>query len=262
MLTKRNLIRGIKNPALALVLLRRMFPWNAIRQDPECSHLIRAWSSGSLDRLPLGKIFPGVEKCDIVLRKPESRIVGWSLDLQELVHLLSVMKLTKAAKILEIGTFDGFSALNLAANLGDAGQVRTLDLPQGQDESKLRAGGISNAISSGIVGAKYRDEPESARILQLWGDSTKADWLGFGAPFDLILIDGCHDYPYVRSDSLNAIKHVRPGGTIFWHDYGQCADVSRAVDELALTCPIKAIRGTRLACLRMAEGDERERPRA
>jgi hypothetical protein len=253
MLTKRNLIRGIQNPALGLVLLRRVFPWNAMRKDPECSHLIRAWSSGRLARVPLGKVFPGVQACNVALRKPESRIVGWSLDLQELVHILSVVKLTKAVWILEIGTYDGFSALNLAANLGDTGKVYTLDLPQGQDETTLRAEGISNAITSGLVGSQYRGEPESARIVQCWGDSTKSDWAAFGGPFDLILIDGCHDYPFVRSDSLNAVKHIRPGGTIFWHDYGQCVDVSRAVDELAATHPVHAIRGTRLACLRMAE---------
>jgi len=258
MLTRRNVIRGIQNPALALTLLRRLFPWDAMRHDPECSHLIRAWSSGRLARVPLGKIFPGVENHNVVLRKPESRIVGWSLDLQELVHMLSVIKVTKAVRILEIGTYDGFSALNMAANMGDTGKVSTLDLPQDQDESTLRAEGISNAVTSGLVGSKYRDEPESARIVQSWGDSTKVDWVKFGAPFDLILIDGCHDYPFVRSDSLNAVNHIRPGGTIFWHDYGQCVDVSRAVDELALTYPVKAILGTRLACLRMTEGVERK----
>jgi hypothetical protein len=111
-------------------------------------------------------------------------------------------------------------------------------------------------MTFGVVGSKYRGEPESDKIVQLWGDSAKADWVKFGGPFDLILIDGCHDYPFARSDSLNAVKYIRPGGTIFWHDCGQFVDVSRAVDELALTYPIRVIRGTRLACLKMGKEGE------
>jgi hypothetical protein len=216
-------------------------------------HLVRAWSSGKLPRVRLHEIFPGIEKCSIVsVRKPESRTIGWSLDLQELIHILSVAKCTNAKRILEIGTFDGFTALNLAANLGDGGEVCTLDLPQ---DGQVGSEAISNACDSKIVGSKFRGEKEVKQIRQLWADSTTADWKEFGSPFDLILIDGCHDYPYVKSDSANAIKHVRPGGTIIWHDYGQFVDVSRAVDEFAHDYQIVAIIGTRLACYRSPDTD-------
>jgi predicted O-methyltransferase YrrM len=183
----------------------------------------------------------------VSVRKPESRTIGWSLDLQELIHILSVAKYTNAKRILEIGTFDGFTALNLAANLADGGEVCTLDLPQ---DGQSRFGPISNVCDPGIVGSKFREEKEVNQIRQLWADSTTADWKEFGSPFDLILIDGCHDYPYVKSDSASAIKHLRPGGIIIWHDYGQFADVSRAVDEFAREVHIVAIIGTRLACHR------------
>jgi predicted O-methyltransferase YrrM len=164
-----------------------------------------------------------------------------------LIHILSVAKYTNAKRILEIGTFDGFTALNLAANLDDGGEVCTLDLPHsGQPGSEP----ISNACDTEIVGSKFRGEEEVKQIRQLWADSTTADWKEFGSPFDLILIDGCHDYPFVKSDSANAIKHVRPGGTVIWHDYGQFPDVSRAVDELARDYHVMAIIGTRLACYR------------
>lgn len=211
-------------------------------------HLVRAWSSGGLRRVELKELFPGIEACSSVLvRKPESRTVGWSLDLQELVHILSVAKYTKAKRVLEIGTFDGFTALNLAANLEATTQVATVDLPQ---DGQTDFASIANACPARLVGSKFQGEAEQRKIQQLWADSTKADWANFGSPFDMILIDGCHDYPYVRSDSLNAIKHLRSGGSVFWHDYGQFPDVSRAVDELARNYPIVGIRGTRLACFR------------
>jgi predicted O-methyltransferase YrrM len=224
-----------------------LFPWTATLKDRECAHLISAWSSGKLPRLAIHEAFPNIQICSVIVRKPEARTIGWSLDLQELIHVLSVVRLTKPRSILEIGTYDGFTALNLAANLEESARVYTVDLPQNQNKRAE----ISNACTFSIVGSKFRAEPESERIRQIWADSTKVDWTQFGAPFDMIFIDGCHDYRYVRSDSSNAIKHIRPGGTVFWHDYGQCVDVSRAVDELARLYPINAIRGTRLAYLRM-----------
>lgn len=216
-------------------------------RDPECMHLVLAWSSGKLPRVSLGDIFPGIEECsDVSVRKPESRTMNVSLDLQELLHVLCVAKHTRARRILEIGTFDGFTALNLAAALDGNGDVYTVDLPR---EADARAQ-VPNASDFGIVGAKFHGEKEAARIRQLWADSTRVDWREFGPPFDLILVDGCHDYAYVKSDSLNAIQHVEPGGTVLWHDYGHYRGVSTAIDELARDHEIVAIRGTRLACYR------------
>lgn len=239
--------KGLRDPALLFVLLRRFFPFRALR-DPECIHLMHAWSSGKLSRVALCEVFPGIEACSLVsVRKPESRTIGCSLDLQELIHILSVAKYTNAKRILEIGTFDGFTALNLAANLEAGGEVCTVDLPQ---EGQASLPPISNASDPRIVGSQFRGETEVKQIRQYWADSTKANWSSFGSPFDLILVDGCHDYMYVKSDSANAVRHVRPGGTVFWHDYGQFPEVSKAVDELARDYPIVAIMGTRFACFR------------
>ncbi len=251
MINRKNLARLRHDPGLVMVVARRWLPWAARRGDPECRHLIEAWSSGAAPRVSFLSLFASVENIDVTLRKPEHRVVGWSLDLQELVRLLLILKAIQGGKVLEIGTYDGFTALNIAANLPAGGEVVTLDLPQDGDEAALRAGGLSNAISSGIVGDRFRNEPEAARIRQIWGNSAEVDWASFGGPFDMIFIDGSHDYQYVKSDSLNALRHIRPGGVILWHDYGQAVDVSRAVDEIARTHPVKAILGTRFACLRM-----------
>jgi len=226
-------------------LLRTLLVSRAVH-DEETMHLVYSWSSGTLSRVPLETLFPGIDSCgSVVIRKPESRTIGWSLDLQELVHLLTIIRFTGAKQILEIGTFDGFTALNVAANLDDGGQISTVDLPQERQEFE---GTITNLSDARIVGVQYRGEKEETRIKQLWADSTTTDWTTFGSRFDLILVDACHEYPYVKSDSLNAIRHVRPGGVVIWHDYGFIPDVSRAVDEIALEHPVVAIKGTRLAC--------------
>ena len=49
--------------------------------------------------------------------------------------------------------------------------------------------------------------------------------------FDLIFIDACHDYEFVRDD-INKWEHVvKTGGTISGHDYGSHSGVAKAVNE-------------------------------
>lgn len=241
-----RLARALRDPALVLSAVRRHVLVGGIQDDSECMNAIRSWSTGRLRHVPLPDLFPGIERCGpIVVRKPQARMVGFSLDLLELIHVLSAVRFTGARSILEIGTFDGFTALNLAANVGPQGKVHTVDLPK--EEHGNDAG---NPYAPYRVGSQFEGAPEAAKIEQLWADSTSADWQLFGGPFDMILIDGSHEYVDVKADSQHAFKYVRPGGTIFWHDYGHFGGVSKAVDELARDHPIAVIRGTRLACAR------------
>src|SRR5437773_6986398 len=104
--TRQNIVNGLRNPSLLYVFLRRFFILGGALRDPECMHLVRAWSSGALPRLHLPQIFPGIETCPSVsVRAPESRTIGWSIDLQELIHILSVVKFTGVKRILEVGTY-------------------------------------------------------------------------------------------------------------------------------------------------------------
>jgi len=180
-------------------------------------------------------MFPNIEKYDVRIRMAYSRVVGWSVDLQELVCILSVMKAIQARKVLEIGTYDGCLSLNLAVNIVDDGLVCTVDLPPEQ------------AAIESKVGSKFKSELEAGKIRQFFGDSTQLNWGDLGGPFDLIILDGCHEFQYVEKDTQNAFSNLRSGGVIFWHDYGHFHEVSDAVDRRAKSFKIVAIKGTRLA---------------
>jgi len=247
MINRANISWGLRNPALLLVLLRRLFPWKAMRYDPECAHLVKSWGSGKLPRKSLQEIFPGVEAVDLELRAPYRRVVGTATDLQELTCLLAVMKLLRARKVLEVGTNDGFTTLNLAANLSHDPDafVTTVDLSP--DLAAQPAKHLSAACKPSLIGSKFTGEPEAKRIRQVFGDSTKLDWKTLGGPFDLIFIDGGHDFDCVKSDTENAFKNLAPGGAIFWHDYGFILDVSQALDAATAPGPLFALLGTRLA---------------
>jgi predicted O-methyltransferase YrrM len=244
MINLPNILRGLRNPSHFAVFLRRLFPWRALWRDPECAHMIKSWSSGKLPRRSLNDLFPGIDAVDVVVKVPYKRVVGTATDIGEVVCLSSVLKYKDARRVLEIGTNDGFNALNLAANLeAPDSVVCTVDLPV-DDSSR---GQITNACDPSIVGIQFRNQKEAARIRQVYGDSTQIDWKTLGGPFDLIFIDGCHDRAFVEKDSRRALENLARGGVIFWHDYGIMPDVSNAVDGLDMPAGIAAVRGTRLA---------------
>lgn len=48
---------------------------------------------------------------------------------------------------------------------------------------------------------------------------------------DLIFIDGCHDYPWVKSDWENVKRLMHEASVCFFHDYDE-KGVKDAVDEI------------------------------
>ena len=66
-----------------------------------------------------------------------------------------------------------------------------------------------------------------------------------------MFVDGAHAYSYVKSDTEKALRMIRPGGVIVWHDFSPaCPGVWKYLGELAATHPVGHIAGTRLAVLR------------
>lgn len=189
----------------------------------------------------LDSIFPEIRRvvCDVHLLYPLERITGRSIEVDELVILLMIERFTKARRILEVGTLFGNTTLNLAANTD--GCVTTIDLPR-------------EALADGDAhGAQFREHNLSFRIRQVYGDSASLDWSTLGGPFDLIFIDGCHTSQHVHSDSLNALDHLRLGGTIVWHNYSY-GTVAKVLDSYAESgFPLHWISGTDFAVAIVAD---------
>jgi len=214
------------------------------------------WVAGALPRVPLQTACPGVQDLDVHLPRAFDRTSGKtaSISVDEACHLAAITRWTRARKALEIGTSDGNSSLVLAANMETGATVVTLDLPadfdMGQHTSLAFPTGELNLTPRDRLGGQCARHPLGRHVRQLFGDSGSIDWNTLGGPFDLVFIDGSHTKEYVRSDSLNAARHLAPAGVIVWHDYGMIADVSMVVDHLAREWPamrIYAIEGTRLA---------------
>ena len=177
---------------------------------------------------------------------------------KELVVLNSLVVSSRSSSIFELGTFDGRTTRNLAANAGDEGHVFTLDLPR-SSVSTLTAPihpHEQQYVDKAASGERYRGTAEEARITQLYGDSGTFDFSRYFGTIDFVFVDGSHAYHYVVNDSLVALKLLRAeGGVITWHDYGRWDGVTRALNDLRTNhvqfAAIAYVDGTTLAFLRI-----------
>jgi predicted O-methyltransferase YrrM len=219
-----------------------------VSKDPEALRMAR-WRFGRLPRVPLTEVFPGIEHVGVALLRAFDRRVDTSLDLQEILTLAAVVRYVDAGHVLEIGTSDGNTALNLAANTGDRSRITTVDLPPDWNGRLALAvpSVMVNVTARDRVGAQFRSTPYAGKIVQVFGDSATLDWSRLNPPFDVAFLDGCHARAYVERDTANALRNLRAGGVLIWHDYGVTRDVSIVVDRVARRVPVHAIRGTRLA---------------
>lgn len=172
--------------------------------------------------------------------------------------ILSVLA-KKATTFFEFGTCTGKTSYLWARNAPPNAQIVTLTLaPTQRDDYVAEAGDDKRDIrfalnESTFTEFLYSGTPEAERITQLFGDSKAFDESPYLDWADLVFVDGAHAESYVHSDSAKALRMVKPGGLILWHDYVGPMDapgVFNALNTLSKTLPIKHLRGTTFAVYR------------
>ncbi len=168
--------------------------------------------------------------------------------------------LAKRAKVMfEFGTCTGRTTYLWARNSPADARIHTITLPpEGLEEYREgegdHAGATRDALrESGFAQFYYSGTPEAAKVHQIYGDSKAFDESELAGQCDLIFIDGSHAYSYVMSDSEKALRMVRKGGIILWHDYRgprDAPDVYRALNELSRRLPLVHLRDTSLVAYR------------
>ena len=144
---------------------------------------------------------------------------------------------------LEFGTYEGFGVV-LCASSCEA-EIWTVNLPEGERDSAgaPRYGaqllpGESSPLPPGVagdagerIGWRYRAAGYGSRVHQMLMDSRDFPVDEFPPGFfDTALIDGGHTPEVVASDTDVALRLVRAGGVIIWHDF--CPDpVALAASE-------------------------------
>src|SRR5262245_49447141 len=122
----RKVASLLRHPRRACRLLtRRVFPIRAMLEDPETYHAVSSWTYGRLPRVPVTALAPEIAEADVRLYRFLSRHSDGAPTVLELATLCGLVRHLNAHRVLEIGTFDGGTTLNLAGNLPDDGVVVT-----------------------------------------------------------------------------------------------------------------------------------------
>jgi hypothetical protein len=165
----------------------------------------------------------------------------------------------KAERLFEFGTCTGKTAYLWSRNAPANAQIVTLTLGPTQRDSYQSAAGDNTQDErfaleeSNFTEFIYSDTPEALRITQLFGDSKSFDESPYVGWADLVFVDGAHAESYVASDSAKALRIVKPGGLILWHDYAglhHVPGVFRGLNTLLKTLPIRHLKGTTFAAYR------------
>jgi predicted O-methyltransferase YrrM len=204
-----------------------------------------------------GRRLPSVGIADVFpeIRQQTWTMVGvaWS---EETPYLGGVLRAIGGRTVVEIGTYEGAMTIQLAANVPPDGRVVTVDIaPDEVAHAVAPAGGSDRRLTAkpiDRIGRLYRDTPYAARITQLVQDSATVDYRAHVDAIDLVYIDGGHSYAQVRIDTEKVLPLMRSGGALFWHDYQPGAvGVTRYLHELARRYPLRHLRRTQLAVLRV-----------
>jgi hypothetical protein len=180
------------------------------------------------------------------------------VSLGELAVLASAAAALRAGdEIIEIGTFDGRTTLNLAINAPAQYRVFTLDLPPDAAPKFDLAPGERAYVEKPRSGRRFLQAPPewaaaAGRITQLIGDSATYDWSPHAGRAGLVFVDGSHAYDYVSADSNTAFRLVANKGMVIWHDYGVWEGVTRALEEIEASrhLGLRQVRGTSLVVWR------------
>lgn len=193
---------------------------------------------------------------DAAIQLREEAAALGNVSLLELVVLNKLVRSSRPRSIVEIGTFDGRTTLNLAANAPDDARVYTLDLPRQEVESTAFPLDRFDryCVEKDRSGSRFLGTDCERKITQLYGDSATFDFGPYRDQTDFVFVDGAHSYEYVLSDSRNALSLLRGGkGIIVWHDYNEWDGVTIALNELYRSDPafagLKWIQKTTLAYL-------------
>jgi hypothetical protein len=162
--------------------------------------------------------------------------------------------LAKGADCLfEFGTCTGKTAYLWGRNAPENSAIATITLAPSQQHEYVKGPNDTDedtkfALNESAFDAfLYTGTPTANRVQQLYGDSKQFDETPFLGWADLVFVDGSHAQSYVESDSTKAMRIVKPGGLVLWHDYagpGHAPGVFAALNALANTVPLRHVDGT------------------
>ena len=140
---------------------------------------------------------------------------------EHLVLLAAISVGYQIKNILEIGTFDGRTALILSYLFPES-KITTIDLPS-QDQAFSGSYGRENQVESFT---KKRNENLDKAKNVVFREMNSIALVNSNDNYDLIWIDGAHGYPVVAMDIINAYRNCKEEGIILIDDIWTDVNVS------------------------------------
>lgn len=141
--------------------------------------------------------------------EPIKTIRGWMQEAER----LALRRWAFGLDVLELGCYEGLSTAQLLMTANFVHAVDTFDGRGTPEPKDTRDIFHENMKATGNYGKLATWPGEFAEVLAKMRDR--------GHNFDLIFIDGAHDYVSVKNDALAAIPLLRDGGKIVFHDFDQ-----------------------------------------
>jgi hypothetical protein len=228
--------RTVLNPAWTRDFLAYVYTYRPLPYSPR------------IVPVKLSEVVPGASELPVSLRKcfpQHGNMTG-----EEIVSVCLLVRWVQPSGVFEFGTFNGNTTLQMALNAPSDCRIFTLNLPPDHGETKLVSSAQDRMVHPRVAGSGqvFRNEPESARISELFGDSATFDYSPYRGQCDFVLVDAGHEYDYVKSDTQNALSLLRSsGGLIVWHDFPNAPGVCTWLEEFGKEVPVYHIAETRLA---------------
>lgn len=135
------------------------------------------------------------------------------LQLNRIYFAIAALMLKNVENILEIGTGTGWSTAAFSSLFPEA-IIYTIDLPE--DDPNYKHGHRGETDQREI---RRRENINRENIILIEKNSFFLPSMDLPKKFELILVDGDHEYPQVAGDIMFAYSHIVEGGFIFMHDY-------------------------------------------
>ena len=199
----------------------------------------------SLPRINVQSIFPEADNAPVVLTRLFQG--EWSTPVGDVVQLLKIEACVKPQRILELGSYEGGTAMLLAQNTGEDCRIVAVD-------------------QFDWHGSAYAGSPLAARIERRVGKSSSELFAqDADQSYDMIYIDADHTYAGVKQDTELCLRLVKQDGFILWHDYANWGRLSNAngvveyLNELSRRLPLCVIQNSAVALHRPSwSGSRRE----
>jgi len=130
-------------------------------------------------------------------------------------YAMASLILKNVKNVLEIGSGLAETTIVFSRLFPDA-KIYTIDVPESDPFWKRTVRGTPNHP---LAGRYQQNIDRGKNIIPIKSNSFFLPSLNLPKKFDLILVDGDHEFPQVAGDIMYGYGRIRDGGLLFMHDY-------------------------------------------